>query len=144
MRTNILLVIATAALGFVSGQQPSNSDVEKYQGAWQATFMIDANGSPVAEDEVRNSHLLVEGDRFTLRTKDAVIKGTFTLDPSRTPKAIDVVLDGQKPEEKLLGIYQIDGELRKSCFALSGMERPKDFDPKAKNHIQFGWKPRAK
>jgi uncharacterized protein (TIGR03067 family) len=73
------------------------------------------------------------------------IFGRFTLDPSKTPKTIDVLLgDAKKQEDKLLGIYQIDGELRRSCFAMPGQERPKGFSsPETKGCLQLEWKRQA-
>ena len=50
--------------------------------------------------------------------------GTFTLDPSRKPKGIDVTPEDGKP---ILGIYQIDGDTHKVCLAEPGRERPTEF-----------------
>lgn len=141
MRICILLLVATTIIGFSPAQEPAiKSDLEKFQGSWQAFYVIGMDGKPSPADEVMNTRLVVKGNQFTLRTKDAVIKGTFTINPSQTPKAIDVVLEGQKPGEKLLGIYRIDGDERRSCFVLPGKERPKDIDPKTAGYLQFGWK----
>jgi uncharacterized protein (TIGR03067 family) len=140
MRICILLVVATIVIGFSPAQEPAKSDLEKFQGSWQAFYVIDMDGKSSPADEVKNTRLVVEGSQFTLRTKDSVIKGTFTINPSQSPKAIDVVLEGQKPGEKLLGIYRIDGDERRSCFVLPGKERSKDIDPKTPGYLQMGWK----
>lgn len=140
MRTICLLGLTILALGSGPAQKTDQSDLEKYQGSWQATLIVNADGRPGTPEEIRNTHLLVEGSRFTLRTKDGEVKGTFTLNSSRSPKAIDVILDGQEPGSKLLGIYRIDGHERRSCFALPGKERPTEFDPRSPGYLQLGWK----
>lgn len=141
MRICILLLLATIVVGFSPAQEPAiKNDLEKFQGSWQASYVIGADGKPAPADDVKSTRLVVKGNEFTLRTNDSVIKGTFTINPSQTPKAIDVVLEGAKPDEKLLGIYRIDGDERRSCFVLPGKERPKEIDPKTTGYLQFGWK----
>lgn len=141
MRLPTLLLLASVSIGFGFGQESAvQDDLKKFQGSWQATFLVDIDGKPSPKEEVKHTQLVVEGHQFTLRTKDSVIKGTFTIDPTRSPKAIDVILEGAKPGEKLLGIYRIDGDERRSCFALPGKERSKVFDPKTAGYLQFGWK----
>jgi len=137
----VIPLVAVALLGSSSPQDSAvKLDLEKFQGNWQATLVVNVNGESAPQDQVRDTQLKVEGTKFVLRSKDAVVKGTFTIDPSRTPKTIDVVLEGQNPNEKLLGIYRIDGDERRSCFALPGKDRPKDFDPCLPGYIAFTWK----
>ena len=52
------------------------------------------------------------GDKYTVRKGDEVIQaGRQKLDPSRSPKAIDVtVTEGLNKGAVLLGIYEIDGD----------------------------------
>lgn len=141
MRICILLLLATIVVGFSPAQESAiKNDLEKFQGSWQAFYVIDAEGKQVPADEVKSTRLVVKGNQFTLQTKDSVIKGAFTINPSQTPKTIDVILEGAKPDEKLLGIYRIDGDERRSCFVLPGKERPKEIEPKTSGYLQFGWK----
>jgi uncharacterized protein (TIGR03067 family) len=139
MRYYLLAVIAVAALAFTQ-QTIVNPDLDKFQGSWQATYVVNLEGKRAPEEEVKDTRLTVEGTKFVLQTKDSVIKGSFTLESSRVPKAIDVILAGQKPEEKLLGIYRVDGDERHSCFALPGKDRPTQLEPKTPGFIYFGWK----
>ena len=61
----------------------------------------------------REAQLLIQGEHFTVRFKNGpVYTGTFTLDPTRKPKAIDMAItDGpEKHKGKVsLGIYALDG-----------------------------------
>lgn len=146
MRTFLLLLIAVPVALAVAppGDDAAKKDLAKFQGTWQAVSVINMDGKPAPADDLKETHLLVVGNTFTLRVKDATIRGTFMIDPKRDPKTIDVMLDGAKPKDKIVGIYRIDGDLRKSCFAFGGKARPKDFPTDGKEYLQFVWKPAAK
>ncbi len=65
-----------------------------------------------------------------------MVKGTFTLDPSKTPKAITMkVTEGRREEDKgkeVRGIYELAGDTLKWCTAPPGSEeRPTEFATKA-------------
>jgi uncharacterized protein (TIGR03067 family) len=56
------------------------------------------------------------------------MKAKFTIDPTKKPKTIDyMVLEGLTKGKKQLGIYELDGDTVKFCFAVPDKERPKDF-----------------
>lgn len=140
-----LLIIAPIALANSSPDDLSvKKDLDKFQGSWRAVSVVNLDGKPASADEIQHTRLVVNGNTFILQGKDATIRGTFSIDPTRVPKTIDVTLEGAKPEDKILGIYRIDGDLRKSCFVLPGKERPKDFPSEGKGYLQFVWKPQPK
>jgi len=144
---NLLLLLIAAPLALAASQVDDaavKKDLAKFQGSWQAVSVINMEGKPASPDEVLQFRLVVEGNTFTLREKDNTIRGTFSIDPTRVPKTIDFKLDGAKAEEKFLGIYRIDGDLRRSCFVPPGQERPKDFPSDPKGYLQFVWKPAPK
>jgi uncharacterized protein (TIGR03067 family) len=59
------------------------------------------------------------------------MKAKYTLDPSKSPKAIDYeFVDGPTKGKKQLGIYEIDGDSVKFCFASPGKNRPTEFAAK--------------
>ena len=146
MRYCLLLLILTP-IALATGQEDDRAvkkDLDKFQGSWQAVSVVDIDGKPRSEDEAQHTRLVVEGNTFTLRDKNATIRGTFSIDPTRVPKTIEVTLEGAKPEDKILGIYRLEGDLRRSCFVLAGKERPKDFPSDGKGYLQFVWKPQPK
>ena len=60
-----------------------------------------------------------------------VWKGTSTIDPMSQPKTIDFVpTEGANAGQTYLGIYQIEGDARKVCFAPPGKDRPTEFASK--------------
>jgi len=115
-------------------------EIAKFQGTWKAVAAQDVNGGEVSREEVGKTRLVVEGNTFKLSGKDFTIDGTFTVNPAKTPHTIDVVLKSNDGKEtRILGIYQIQGDTRKSCFGLSDKERPTTFSAR-KGYIGFEWK----
>ena len=66
---------------------------------------------------------------WSLRSEDKEIcKGTSTFDPTKKPKTIDfTITEGAGKGDQFLGIYELDENTRKLCFAPSGKERPTEF-----------------
>jgi uncharacterized protein (TIGR03067 family) len=121
--------------------RPVSVELLEFQGAWQAAAVVNADGRPATPAELASIRLIVTGDRFTLTKKRITVSGRFTIDPARTPKAIDVVLDARpgEPPIRLRGIYRADGATRRSCFAMPDQERPADFPASPKGYVQFEW-----
>lgn len=134
---------AVACLGISAlAQDAAKSDLKLFQGTWQPVFARSPDGE-VAPAELKTMRLVVKGNEFTFTNKDASISGKFTLDSTKTPKTIDFVLTGGKPDEKFQGVYEIRGERRLSCFALPKEKRPQELRPTAKGYLMFEWKPAA-
>jgi uncharacterized protein (TIGR03067 family) len=74
----------------------------------------------------------VKGDHHTLYLfNKALSKGTFKIDATKKPKAIDFrTTSGLTEGQVMLGIYEIDGKHWKICYAAPGKDRPKDFSAK--------------
>jgi len=138
--TCVVLTTLLALGSAPAGDDVAKKDLQLFQGSWQAVFIQNVDGQRAPDEDVRATRLLVHGNEFTLMVKDVTVYGTFTIDPTKTPKAIDVTLKGAKPGEKFLGVYQIDGEIRRSSFALPGNERPRAVRPSAKGYVMLEWK----
>jgi len=141
----LVMVLAAGALG---GGAKTDDLLKKhlahYQGRWQCTGGNDFNGKPIPKAAAEKVTLTVEGTSFTMHddANNMTIKGTFKLDPTKKPPAIDVMLEGSK-DEPLRGIYEIvDDNTRRSCISVGG-PRPEKFvnDP---SYITIQWKRIAK
>jgi uncharacterized protein (TIGR03067 family) len=102
-------------------------DLHKLQGTWSLVSAV-RDGKDVPDDEVNRATLVIQGNTFTL-PEDARVatgpSGTFTIDPSRTPRAIDATpSSGPNRGETWLGIYEVMGDLYKIAFAPPGRARP--------------------
>jgi uncharacterized protein (TIGR03067 family) len=78
-------------------------------------------GKRVAKDGETSIHL---GGRPYFRAK-------FHIDPSRKPKTIDYdMIEGPTKGKTHLGIYDLDGDTLRFCFAAPGKDRPAEFSAK--------------
>jgi uncharacterized protein (TIGR03067 family) len=142
------------ALGMVvSGGTASRADekadvekeLKKFQGVW--TFeSIEAGGKKDTSDELKTLTLTFAGDKYTVKKGDEVIQvGTQKLDPSKSPKSIDVtVTEGLNKGAVMLGIYEIDGDTLTVCFDEEGKKRPTEFKSPAGSQVFVNVHKRAK
>lgn len=126
-------IVTALVVGLLLAADDAKKDKEKLQGSWRPVSA--EQGGNVQEDA--KEHLLIfEGDTFTIKKGDQLfVKGTFTLDPSKTPKTIDMkVTEGRQESDngkEVHGIYEIDKDSLKWCTAPPGDEdRPKEFATK--------------
>ena len=127
MRTAILC----ALIGFVTqtaAQQPVKKDLERLQGAW-IMVALEVDGKPVPEDKIKDTKLVIKDNKYITQVKGKSYETTFTLDPGKKPKAIDMVFgEGDKKDQVLRGIYELDGDTLKICRGLRPeQERPTEF-----------------
>jgi uncharacterized protein (TIGR03067 family) len=146
MRASALLITAVALSGSVCGAGDKNDDLRKkhlahYEGRWQCTGGYTFNGKPIPKADAEKLQLTVEGTSFTIVSgaDNMTIKGTFKLDPTKKPPAIDVFLENSPKDNPIRGIYEIvDADTRRSCLAIGG-PRPERFVKEAK-FITLEWK----
>ena len=103
-------------------------EVRKFQGAW--TFeSSETGGKELPIGELKEFLLTFEGNKHTVKKGDEVIQvGKQKLDPSKSPKTIDVTLtEGVNKGAVMLGIYEINGDTLKVCFDAEGKKRPTEF-----------------
>jgi uncharacterized protein (TIGR03067 family) len=133
----ISLVALFCAVGFAASgwsgtlgddKADLEKEVRKFQGTW--TFeSCEAGGKELAAGELKGLILTFVGDKHTVKKGDDVIQaGTQKLDPSKSPKAIDVTMtEGVNKGAVMLGIYEINGDTLRVCFDAEGKKRPTQF-----------------
>ena len=125
----LLGAVVFAAAGAVADDKPdAEKEMKKFQGTW--TFeSSEAGGQKMPADEMKKLVLTFEGAKHTVKNGDQVLQtGTQTLDPSKSPKAIDVTItEGPSKGSVMLGIYEFDGDTLKVCFDFGGKNRPTEF-----------------
>ena len=109
----LFLVLVTAT--------SSEADQQKLQGKWDIVS-FEYNGNPVEfmKEAVRE----FKDARYSLMPKMGdVIEGSIKLDADKKPKEIDLEVSGRT----LKGIYDLDGDMLKLSYSLTGGERPTEF-----------------
>ncbi len=127
---NMHVLLTTVVL--LGGGDPAQTDLDKLQGTW-AMVAMETEGHDVAAEDFKNYSAVYEQNRVTLRDGDRVRRrGIITLDPGRKPKAINTWdQDGPYEDQTVPGIYEIEGDTLKLCFARPGQERPKEITTKS-------------
>jgi uncharacterized protein (TIGR03067 family) len=121
-----------AALGSSGALAGDKADVEKEAKKFQGTWTIEsseAGGMVIPPANLKGLVVIFEGDKHTVKMGDEVVQvGTQKLDPSKTPKAIDVTMtEGPNKGAVMLGIYEFDGDTLRVCFDPQGKKRPTEF-----------------
>src|SRR5258706_15982605 len=118
------------------------NDLAALQGEW-SMVSGSADGQPMPDDMRKQMKRVCKGDETTTTMAGKVfIKAKITIDPSKKPKTIDYQMtEGFTKGKTQLGIYEVDGDTFKSCFAKPDAERPADFTSKpGDGHTLSVWK----
>jgi uncharacterized protein (TIGR03067 family) len=128
----LLCTVILTASGGTGARADDKADVEKdlkkFQGTW--TFeSVEVGGKEQPAADFKGMTVTFEGNKFIVKKGDEVIQvGTEKLDPSRSPKTVDVtVTEGLSKGAIMLGIYEISGDTLKVCFDPEGKKRPNEF-----------------
>lgn len=128
MRWTAALVVSAALVGADASGDKAKKDQEAFQGTW-VVVTAERDGKQAPASDLKHMKLVIDGDHFTFHGPNGEEAGTFKLDPTTSPKAIDVMpTSGPDKGKIVLGIYELDGtERHRACFASPGKDRPKAF-----------------
>jgi len=131
MKTQLLMI---ATLGLLlaacNRQEPApaapKTDLDRFQGTWNLVSAAQ-DGKALDQDKVKQTTIVFKGDtfRFPGSAEYATSKeGTIKLDENKTPKEMDAI---STEKETMLGIYALEENGYKVCFAPAGKPRPTEF-----------------
>jgi uncharacterized protein (TIGR03067 family) len=97
------------------------------EGIWEfITLEVDGSAMPAAA--LRQSRMLIDGDRFRMESAEGNYDGIFTIDVQATPNTIDIeFIEGPEAGNWSYGIFELNGDALKICLGLTGASRPRDF-----------------
>jgi|SRR5436309_15375506 len=136
----LIIASISVSLGSDNPQDPaSKKDLNGLQGTWKLVSAM-KDGEALPEDKVKNTSIVIKDDTFVFpeSAEYATSKeGTIKLDATKKPKQMDAT----DREKVMLGIYKLDGDRYKVCFAPTGKPRPSEFasKPGSGNLLQV-WK----
>jgi len=130
MKARLLMIAALGLLLAACNQQATaktpKTDLDRLQGTWNLVSAIQ-DGNALPEDKVKQTTIVFKGStfRFPGLAEYATSKsGTIKLDETKTPKEMDAI---STEKEVMLGIYELEGDSYKVCFAPAGKPRPTEF-----------------
>jgi uncharacterized protein (TIGR03067 family) len=149
MRTCSISALAVLLLiGSVSAQDAdAKKDLQSLQGTWKLISSIDS-GQEVPAELIAKATIIIEGNklRFRMEGEAKEEEATFTLDPTKKPRAIDLVTrrsDGTTQTAR--GIYKIEGDRVTLCTnSAKDGERPTEFASRRQTRLGLGVLERVK
>ncbi|HKQ36746.1 MAG TPA: TIGR03067 domain-containing protein [Verrucomicrobiae bacterium] len=130
MKYLLTTLIGLAVMVVWSPQAAVKDDGTQLQGEW-SMVSGSADGQPMPEQMRKQMKRVCKGDEITVMMGDQTfLKAKIIIDATKNPKTIDYEMtEGVTKGKKQLGIYELDGDTFKSCFAKPGADRPTNFEP---------------
>jgi uncharacterized protein (TIGR03067 family) len=130
MRWPCLLVPAVALLSGADAPKKPPADGDRIQGVWNLVSS-ERGGKAEAGDEKQPLQIEFTAESFRFRLPAGARRAQpYTLDPGKSPKAIDWLGD-RKDVSPVPGIYELDGDTLKVCWGVGDKVRPREFKTKA-------------
>lgn len=108
-------------------------ELKKFDATWRFVS-IEVEGTKVPEKAFENDTLTLKGKTFKSFVAGHTTNGVFKFDPTVKPKTIDLTFtDGPGKGQTQSGIYELEGDTQKICFAKPGQPRPTEFTTKPGN-----------
>jgi len=122
------VVPSPAPGGNDNAKPPTGNDAALIQGTWKVVGG-EENGKAVALPAgVEMASVFTATEYSLLFNGQAKEKGTFKLDASASPKALEfTITDGADKGKTQLGIYELNGDTLRLCIAKPGTPRPTSF-----------------
>jgi uncharacterized protein (TIGR03067 family) len=127
MRKCLLCVcLAVLASPTVFAADPP-ADAKAIQGTW-SPIKAELGGQPQPDAILKTISLKLTDGKYEVFVGNAPDNGTYTVDSSTTPKSITVTgTDGPNRGRTFPSIYELDGDMLRICYDLSGKKRPTEF-----------------
>lgn len=144
MRWHLFTVVAAGLL--LAADSPKDAAKEeqgKMQGTWKMVALT-SNGMEAPAEKIQDLRLTVRDNEYTVKNgNDTVAVLTFTLDPTKKIKEIDLTYkEGERRGKTNKAIYKLDGDTLTLCRHNSpDQDRPTEFASKPDSqHILTVWK----
>ena len=114
------------AVGLLMGAD-DKKESDQLQGTWTISSLV----APEAPPDIKGSYTFSKGDVIIRLNDGRDHKGVFTLDPSKSPKEINITPEeGPNTGKVMKGIYSIVDKELTMCIALPDKDRPKSLEAK--------------
>ncbi len=106
-------------------------DAKSIQGAWIPN-KAELGGKPVPDAVLKMIKLKLDNGKYEASVAGESDVGTYTLDVGSKPKGMTVNgTEGPNKGKSYPAIYELDGDMLRICYDLSGAKRPTDFKSSA-------------
>jgi uncharacterized protein (TIGR03067 family) len=131
MRVTCPVIAVLILVGADGAQDATKNEMAQLEGKW-SMVSGEANGLSMPKETVQSCKRVAKDGETTITIGGQVyFKAKFSIDPTKKPKAIDYnMTEGPTKGRTHLGIYELDGDMVKFCFAAPGKDRPTEFTAK--------------
>jgi uncharacterized protein (TIGR03067 family) len=131
MRASVLAIAVFVTASSAVADDAAKKEMAQLEGEW-SMVSGEANGASMPEATVKTGKRVAKDGETTITIGGQVyFKAKFTIDPTKKPRAIDYTMtEGPTKGKTHLGIYELDGDTVKFCFAAPGKDRPTEFTAK--------------
>jgi uncharacterized protein (TIGR03067 family) len=127
--TSVLSLLPLLVL-LAADDDDARKDLAKFQGAWQPIKYV-VDGKETKESDLNKIKLTVKDNVSTISRGGDTGKGSYTLNPGKSPKELDIkITAGDDKGKTYLAIYEFDGDDLKICLNRNGKTRPTKFESK--------------
>jgi uncharacterized protein (TIGR03067 family) len=151
MKKTVLLCILGLALGMLGGAKANSArtdddkeaavkeEMKRLSGTWErVSHTVDGKEAP-APGGKKFATTIADGKFSSKLGDEEVSAGTFTLDPTAKPPAIDIEYTlGPNKGKKFLAIYELKDDELRVCAAPAGKERPTELASKVGSGLSLG------
>jgi uncharacterized protein (TIGR03067 family) len=132
MRVIFPLLVNLVLVGVGDAPDASKKELSGLEGEWSMVSGV-ANGQAMPKQMVQSGRRVAKDGETTITMGGRLyFKAKFSIDPSQKPKAMDYnMTEGPTKGKTHLGIYELDGDTVRFCFAAPGRDRPTDFTAKS-------------
>jgi len=110
MPRRLIVFAFILAICATSVADEAKKDLDALQGEW-VMVGLEVEGKPVPEEKIQGTTLTIKGDKYIVSVKDKKHEITITLDPTTSPKHIDMAFpNGTDAPNIGKGIYKIEGD----------------------------------
>lgn len=131
-RVPFAAVVALALAAPLGADEKADADLKAMVGKWKVQ-KAELGGKDIAEHLKELKFEIRAGGKYTVEVGEEKDDGSFTVDPSKSPKVMDVKPTGGPHKGKTVkAIYKIDGDTFVVCydFDTDTGKRPEKFESK--------------
>ncbi len=106
-----------------------------FEGTW-LPLSAEFAGEKWHDKVLKTIKMVLKDENYTVTVGEAIDEGTWKIDPSKSPKTMDIKgTKGPNEGKTFLTIYELDKDTLRVCYDLGGKERPTEFKSKPNTQL---------